>query len=281
MLDVGCGTGYFGSALAAWGLGVTGLDPDPRALAFARSQPPGIAVVRGTATALPFPDGPEMPMRANHRIHDTVRLIVSNCVINLSPDKSAVLGRAQAPLQAGRGATPRTSAPSVASPPNWRRTRCCMGSVRPVPYTGTTFSTWPATPLPTIRVWWRTAPSPSPVRGPPSRYPPPASTRSPTGGSSCRGLEPNREDYGQSVPYRGTLPRHPSHWTLDKHHRFPTGGTVAVCGNTHRMLSEKRFSPHFDYFGGDGQHRGIFAGCGSSLPFTAGDAGLAVPRTCC
>jgi SAM-dependent methyltransferase len=57
VLDVGCGTGYFGSALAARGAAVTGLDPNAEVLAFARRHAPGVAVVGGTAAALPFADG--------------------------------------------------------------------------------------------------------------------------------------------------------------------------------------------------------------------------------
>ena len=57
VLDVGCGTGYFSSALADRGLAVTGLDPDLPALRFARQRDPRIALVKGRADALPFADG--------------------------------------------------------------------------------------------------------------------------------------------------------------------------------------------------------------------------------
>ena len=57
LLDVGCGTGWFSRRLAEHGLQVTGIDPDPKALAYARAQGGGINWVEGSATALPFPDG--------------------------------------------------------------------------------------------------------------------------------------------------------------------------------------------------------------------------------
>jgi len=47
------------------------------------------------------------------------------------------------------------------------------------------------------------------------------------------GLEPDCDDYGQAVVYRGTVPRQPGDWALDKHHRFGTGKVVSVCGNTY------------------------------------------------
>lgn len=57
VLDVGCGTGWFAGAFAARGPEVTGLDRDLPALAFAQRRAPGIALVGGTAEALPFADG--------------------------------------------------------------------------------------------------------------------------------------------------------------------------------------------------------------------------------
>jgi SAM-dependent methyltransferase len=56
LLDAGCGTGHFSRRLAARGLRVTGLDPDPAALARARDRGGGINYVRGDAGHLPFAD---------------------------------------------------------------------------------------------------------------------------------------------------------------------------------------------------------------------------------
>lgn len=81
------------------------------------------------------------------------------------------------------------------------------------------------------------------------------------------GLEPACEDYGQQVRYRGTVPDQPETFVFDKHHAFPVGSAVPVCGNTWRMLHETRFARHFDFEPGDGIHRGIFADCGTGMPF--------------
>ncbi len=85
------------------------------------------------------------------------------------------------------------------------------------------------------------------------------------------GLEPACEDYGQAVIYRGTIAHHPDRFVLDKHHVIETGRVFPVCGNTWRMLHETRFREHFDFIGEGTTHYGIFAGCGKGLPFDAGD----------
>ncbi len=96
------------------------------------------------------------------------------------------------------------------------------------------------------------------------------------------GLEPACEDYGQAVVYQGSIPEHPNHVELDKHHRFDKGKVVPVCGNTWRMLNETRFNPHFEFIGDTSTHFGIFADCGSALPFdeTASDSPPASTGCC-
>jgi len=83
------------------------------------------------------------------------------------------------------------------------------------------------------------------------------------------GLEPAGEDYGQAVVYRGGIDEQPDCFVLDKHHRFELGRIVPVCGNTYRMLNESRFGPHFDFFGNRDTHYGIVAGHGTAMPFDA------------
>lgn len=96
-------------------------------------------------------------------------------------------------------------------------------------------------------------------------------------------LEPACEDYGQAVIYRGGLPGHEHRFVLDKHHALERGRVVPVCGNTWRMLHESRFRPWFEFIGNQDTHFGIFAGCGSSLPYdaTAGAAGAPDAPSCC
>jgi SAM-dependent methyltransferase len=62
LLDIGCGTGTLAVAIKGWlpGAQVTGIDPDPHALARARRKARGagvsIAFDQGFADALPYPD---------------------------------------------------------------------------------------------------------------------------------------------------------------------------------------------------------------------------------
>lgn len=81
------------------------------------------------------------------------------------------------------------------------------------------------------------------------------------------GLEPACEDYGQAVRYKGTIAHHPETFELDEHHIIEAGKVFPVCGNTYRMLNESRFKQHFDFFGNWDNHYGIFDGCGTSMPF--------------
>ena len=80
-------------------------------------------------------------------------------------------------------------------------------------------------------------------------------------------LETACEDYGQAVIYRGTVPNHPHRFVLDKHHDIHTGRVFPVCGNTWHMLHGTRFAQHFDFIGDFSRHYGLFTGCGSSIPF--------------
>lgn len=80
-------------------------------------------------------------------------------------------------------------------------------------------------------------------------------------------LESACEDFGQTVIYQGGIPEHADRFVLDKHHDLPTGKAVAVCGNSWHMLHGTRFAPHFSFIGNFDTHYGIFEGCGNGLPF--------------
>lgn len=94
------------------------------------------------------------------------------------------------------------------------------------------------------------------------------------------GLEPECEDYGQAVIYKGTVPGEERVFELDKHHLIEKGRVFAVCGNSWRMLADTRFAPHFDFIGDFSTHYGIFEGCGTGLPFNQ-VTGEAAAAPCC
>ncbi|NOY69415.1 MAG: methyltransferase domain-containing protein [Deltaproteobacteria bacterium] len=71
-------------------------------------------------------------------------------------------------------------------------------------------------------------------------------------------LEDICEDYGQVAVYQGSIPNHPHYFDLDNHHRFITGKQMLVCGNTAAMVSDTRFAGHFKVYGDRSVHYGPF-----------------------
>lgn len=76
-------------------------------------------------------------------------------------------------------------------------------------------------------------------------------------------LEDRCEDYGQVACYRGTLDGHPHGFSFDDHHYFETNRPMLVCGNTAAMLGQTRLAKHFAIHGDRSRHFGLFP-CGPS-----------------
>lgn len=77
-------------------------------------------------------------------------------------------------------------------------------------------------------------------------------------------LEDICEDYGQVAVYNGSIPYAPHRFVLDDHHIFETGKPMLVCGNSAAMLEETRFKDHFTITGNRSVHYGAFD-CGDSV----------------
>jgi SAM-dependent methyltransferase len=90
-------------------------------------------------------------------------------------------------------------------------------------------------------------------------------------------LETLCEDYGQFAVYKGTIPHAPNAYSLDDHHRLEKSKPFLVCGNTASMLGETWLSKHFEVHGGRSTHYGLFP-CGPA-PADAGVASTGSP--CC
>lgn len=86
------------------------------------------------------------------------------------------------------------------------------------------------------------------------------------------GLEDRCEDYGQVAIYRGTLLEAPHAFGLDDHHLFITNKPMLVCGNTAAMLGETRFAKHFTLLGDKSTHYGPFD-CAPAAEKAADDLG--------
>ena len=80
------------------------------------------------------------------------------------------------------------------------------------------------------------------------------------------------ENYGLKVCYKGTINTCPDVFILDNGHKFEKGKEYDVCGNTYRILKESRFNKHFDFKGTFDVHYGIMSKCGIKIPFlSSGD----------
>ena len=91
-------------------------------------------------------------------------------------------------------------------------------------------------------------------------------------------LETLCEDYGQHATYLGGIVSHADAYRLDGAHVFPKDETLAVCGNTASMLGESWLRPFFAITGDRSVHRGMFAQCGTGA--TDG-AATAAAGSCC
>jgi arsenite methyltransferase len=87
-------------------------------------------------------------------------------------------------------------------------------------------------------------------------------------------LDRRCEDYGQVAVYRGTMHDCPARYALDDHHVFEAQRPMPVCRNTARMLSETRLSRHFEV-SAPIRHFGLLA-CGT-LAGTTGE----MKNSCC
>lgn len=271
ILDLGCGAGrdvFVLSALVGAEGSVVGVDMTPEQLEVARAHVDHHREVFGLSrTNVEFREGYIEELEALDLEPASFDLVVSNCVLNLSTDKGAVLRGVRRLLRPGGEMyfsdvyTDRRVPAEIAEDAELYGE--CLGGA----------------------LYWhdfldlaREAGFADPrlVRDRPLELGHPA-LRERTGSIrffsatyrlfAIDGLESACEDYGQAVLYRGTIEYHPDRFVLDKHHVIDTGRVFPVCGNTYRMLSESRFADHFEFYGDGRRHFGIFAGCGVDLPF--------------
>ncbi len=73
----------------------------------------------------------------------------------------------------------------------------------------------------------------------------------------CEGLEPTQEDFGQYATYLGGMPEMPRYFDFDEEVRFVRRKPRAVSGNTARMLAASRYGRFFE-ISEPGEHRGPF-----------------------
>jgi len=282
VLDLGCGTGrdvFMVSALVGEGGRSIGVDMTPEQLAVGRAHQAEQARVFGhRASNVGFIEGRFEDLASLGIADGSIDVVISNCALNLSPDKAKVFAEIYRVLKPGGEllfsdvfASRRLPA-NVASDPllvgeclggalyveDFRRLMAATGwadfrllSRRTIaighPYAellvgDTTF--WSMT----VRAF------------------------------KLAGLEDCCEDYGQVATYLGTMPDWPNAFVLDDHHRFIAGKPMLVCGNTAAMVGESRFGRHFRVDGSRAVHFGRFD---CSPPGVGAEGGAAPASGCC
>ncbi len=91
-------------------------------------------------------------------------------------------------------------------------------------------------------------------------------------------LDRRCEDYGQFATYDGQCPGMEARFVFDDHHVFEAQRPTAVCRNTARMLSETRLGRYFD-ISAPVKHFGLFP-CGPT-PGAAPEQSDAAEASCC
>lgn len=82
-------------------------------------------------------------------------------------------------------------------------------------------------------------------------------------------LEIDAQDYGQSVTYLGTIDDNDSQWSLDEHTHFVSQQATNVSGNTWRTLQQSRFKAHFLFNANEEKHLGLFESTATQFDFVS------------
>ena len=94
-------------------------------------------------------------------------------------------------------------------------------------------------------------------------------------------LEDRCEDYGQVATYLGTIPQHPHAFPLDDHHLFQKGKPALVCSNTASMLQNTRYAMHFKVDGSLSTHYGLFDCAGNCTSHAGTENKSETEQSCC
>lgn len=281
VLDLGCGTGrdcYVLSRLVGPTGRVIGVDMTREQLAVARRHQDWHAERYGYARSnVDFREGYIEDLRALDVADASIDVLVSNCVVNLSPDKPRVFREIFRVLKPGGELYFSDVFADRRIPADLQRDPVllgeCLGGAlyhedfrRLVAAAGCADArTVTSTPI--------TLDDPELARKIGM-----VTFRSRTMRAFKLDLEDRCEDYGQTATYAGTIPDLPHAFELDDHHRLETSRPMLVCGNTADMLSATRYAPHFRVVGDKRTHFGLFD-CGPESGTGSAPAGGAA--ACC
>jgi len=277
VLDLGCGSGrdaYLLAQLVGAGGAVVGVDMTPEQLAVARRHQAHHAERFGFAN-VEFLEGRIEQLEQLPLEPGSFDLVISNCVVNLSADKLAVLKGVRRLLRPGgefffADVYADRRVPEALRHDPVLYGECLSGALYWNDFLRLSRRAGFADPrLVSDRPLEITDPELAERTGAIRFFS--ATYRL----FSIPELEDACEDHGQAVIYRGTIAEHPHALPFDKHHWIETGKVFPVCGNTFRMLAGSRLAPHFSFIGDFSRHYGLFEGCGTAIPFDGASSGSA------
>lgn len=277
VLDLGCGSGrdcYVLSKLVGPAGRVIGLDMTDEQLAVARKHQDYHAKKFGWANA-DFRQGYIEDLKAAGIADASVDLVISNCVLNLSPDKPRVFGEIFRVLKPGGElyfsdvfADRRIPAELATDPVLLGE---CLGGAL---YTEDFRRLMAQAGFADARVV-SSAPL-AMTNADVARRIGFVNFTSKTIRAFKLDLEDRCEDYGQVAYYQGSLAEQPHQFALDDHHLFKAHAPMLVCGNTADMVSRTRYAEHFRVVGDKARHFGLFDCAPAAAP-----ASGAAPGACC
>lgn len=273
VLDLGCGTGrdvYLLAQLVGENGHVHGVDMTEAQLAVAREHSEAHRQAFGYATPnVSFYQGYMEDLAALGLADNSMDVVVSNCVLNLSTDKAAVFREIFRVLKPGGELyfadifANRRIADDLAHDPVLHG-ECLGGAMYREDFRRL------LTDLGCADVRF-VATSPVTIENPELeqklsgiRF------TSETVRAFKVPLEDRCEDFGHTATYQGSIAESPDEFRLDDHHLFAKGKAVPVCGNTANMLAQSRFAPHFNISGNFSTHRGLFDCTEPAAPITSG-----------
>ncbi|HXP97566.1 MAG TPA: methyltransferase domain-containing protein [Telmatospirillum sp.] len=277
ILDLGCGSGrdvYLTSALVGPRGFVIGVDMTEEPLILARAHQQSQAKRFGFPKSnVEFRRGYIEDLGALDIADNSIDVVISNCVINLSPAKDRVFAEIFRVLKPGGELFFSDVFASRRLPPALREDRLLVGEcLGGATYIEDFRRMLRGLGCPDYRVMTKSRIS---IDNPEAEAKVGATTfwSMKIRAFKIGSLEDLCEDYGQVATYLGTIPDHPHQFPLDDHHTFITGKPMLVCGNTASMVGETRFAPHFRVDGDRSVHFGPFD-CSSPVATTDG-------RGCC
>ena len=281
VLDLGCGTGrdaFVAAALAGPTGRVIGVDMTEAQLDVARRHQAAVAEALGhAAPTTEFVLGTMEDLGALGIADASVDVVISNCVLNLAPDKAPVFAEIDRVLTVGGELYVSDVFADRRLPEAVRRDPVLVGECLGGALYTEDFRRMMA------GLGWRdvrtVSERPITVED--------AALRDKLGNARFTSatvrafklpelIEDRCEDYGQVATYRGGIPGERHAFRLDDHHTFEAGRPMLVCGNTAAMVQATRYGRFFDVTGDRSTHFGLF----DCAPAPAGAEGEA-SGSCC